>query len=256
MLRSASAAAVASGDRLGLASFPLVPYSNRIGLAAFRHRGEQIALTPNFPPEPHAIHGTGWEDCWMVASHSSDALVLSLDHSSDERWPWAFRAEQRISVAGDRLSLHLSATNLADRPVPLAFGHHPYFDSAGAVLQFDARQVWQNGADMLPTRLADIADGLDFSTAAAVAGRTVDHCYSEWEGSARIVWQDRSRALHIASDLPAATVYIPPNSDFFCFEPVPHSNDALNRADAAPAMPALAPGAAFTAQITFQAVPA
>jgi galactose mutarotase-like enzyme len=37
------------------------------------------------------------------------------------------------------LLLELTALNLADRAVPLAFGHHPYFPRGGASLKFRAR---------------------------------------------------------------------------------------------------------------------
>jgi len=65
---------------------------------------------------------------------------------------------------------------------------------------------------------------------------------------------DREYALEIDSDLPHAVVYTPADEDYFCFEPVPHINNALNRADGD--MPIIAPGDSYTASITFRAVPA
>ena len=41
------------------ASFPLVPFSGRVDHARFRFQGRNYTLAPNFPPEPHAIHGDG-----------------------------------------------------------------------------------------------------------------------------------------------------------------------------------------------------
>jgi galactose mutarotase-like enzyme len=75
-----------------------------------------------------------------------------------------------------------------------------------------------------------------------------------WDGRARIAWEGRPLELLITSDLPAAVVYIPKGEDRFCFEPVPHCNNALNREDADPPMPVVAPGEEFTAVIRFEAV--
>ncbi len=255
LLLSAGAGEVASGNRLALASFPLVPYSNRIDSGRFRFAGESVELAPNFLPEPHTIHGSGWEDAWTVSNRSSDAVTLDLHHPGDARWPWPFAARQVISVTSDKLVLRLSATNLALTAVPLAFGHHPYFASAGAHLQFKAAQIWLSGADQLPIGPAPIGAAFDFSTGAAVAERRVDHCFSGWDGHARIVWTDRPLALEIASNLPCAVVYIPADADRFCFEPVPHSNNALNRTDALPPVPLVAPGECFAARLEFSAVP-
>jgi galactose mutarotase-like enzyme len=46
----------------------------------------------------------------------------------------------------------------------------------------------------------------------------------------------------------------PDGADGFCFEPVPHINNALNLVDREPAMPIVAPGKAFNASVRFRAV--
>ena len=46
MLRRADADAIASGDPLAMASFPLVPFSNRIGNAQFIWKGREIQIIP------------------------------------------------------------------------------------------------------------------------------------------------------------------------------------------------------------------
>jgi aldose 1-epimerase len=54
--------------------------------------------------------------------------------------------------------------------------------------------------------------------------------------------------------LPSAVVFIRKGDDGFCFEPVPHINNALNLVDREPAMPVVAPGKAFCACIRLRAV--
>jgi galactose mutarotase-like enzyme len=49
-------------------------------------------------------------------------------------------------------------------------------------------------------------------------------------------------------------VYIRPDLDAFCFEPVAHINNALNRHDRESAMPVVAPGESFEASIRFRAI--
>lgn len=254
MLRKASPGAVNAGDPLQMASFPLVPYSNRIGYARFPWHGRIIELIPNFAPEPHAIHGTGWKQAWAVAEQGDDHITIEYHHAGDAHWPWPFIAAQNVRVGNGVLEIKLSAVNMANEAAPLAFGHHPYFDQEGARLSFGAQQVWLSGADALPTE-AIAPDGLlDFSNGGAVAARNIDHCYAGWDGKARVDWAGRPLALEITSDMPATVVYIPDGGDAFCFEPVPHINNALNRPGDLPAMPIIAPGDGFHAMIRFVAV--
>jgi aldose 1-epimerase len=254
MFRRADADAIISGDPLSTASFPLVPFSNRVSYARFMWEGRQIELTPNFAPEPHAVHGVGWKDAWAIAERNDSHVVLSLHHKGDARWPWSFAATQSVRVKEGTLELKLCATNLASEAVPLAFGHHPYFDQEGADLSFTAARVLMSGGDALPTEAATPAGRFDFGGGGAVAGRDIDHCYGGWDGIARIGWEGRPLALEIDADMAAAVVYIPRGGSAFCFEPVPHINNALNRPGDLPAMPTIAPGESFAATIRFMAV--
>ncbi|MFM9829776.1 MAG: aldose 1-epimerase [Sphingomonas sp.] len=256
LLRAASAADVAARAPLGMAGFPLVPYSNRIADGRFDWQGERIKLSRNFAPEPHAIHGIGWQRAWQVSDTSETEVALDLVHVANADWPWPFRATQRIALTPTALILSLRVTNLHTHPVPLAFGHHPYFDATGATLHFTAETLWTNDARALPSGATSPAGVFDFGDGAPVEGRVVDHCYTGWDGAARIDWADRLWRLHITTvpALPAAVVYIPRGGDIFCFEPVPHINDALNRNGADAAMPVIGPGESYAVEISFQAV--
>jgi aldose 1-epimerase len=254
MLRRADADAIASGDPLAMASFPLVPFSNRIGNAQFIWKGREIQITPNFAPEPHAIHGTGWKQAWTIAERSDAYCVLKLQHDADARWPWPFEATQRFTLSAGMLELKLIATNLSDEPAPLAFGHHPYFDMDGAHLTFTAARVLMSGEDAMPYEAITPNGEFDFSTNCKVAGRSIDHCYAGWDGKTRIHWTGRQLALEITADMEAAVVYVPKDGNAFCFEPVPHVNNALNLPGELPTMPIVAPGEYFTATILLKAV--
>ncbi len=254
MLRQTSDAAIADRGRLGFASFPLVPYSNRIGQATFEYNGRRITLAKNFAPEPNALHGTGWEDIWQADMAGPDRIIQRLSHPGDDRWPWAFDAEQVITILPHGLHLELSAHNRSDEVAPLAFGHHPYFDQAGASMQFIAPRVWMSGEDGLPAEVAQPNGRFAFEHLETVEGRDIDHCYTGWSGQTRIEWAGREHALEIMSPMRAAVVYIPKGGDAFCFEPVPHVNNALNMPGAEPTIPAIAPDAAYHTAIVFNVV--
>ncbi|MFM2100159.1 MAG: hypothetical protein RLZZ366_1698 [Pseudomonadota bacterium] len=255
MLRVGSAEAIEACDPLGMASFPLVPYSNRIGGAQFEWRGETITLRPNFAPELHAIHGVGWKACWSVSEYSESEATLTYAHVGDDNWPWPFEARQRVSLTENRLTLALSIRNLAAFPVPASFGHHPYFDADGAMLTFNAEHVWMSGNDGLPTEPVVPTGQFDFATVKPVEGRVVDHCYAGVSGEARISWVGRSLALEIIASPPlkAAVVYVPKGGDAFCFEPVAHINNALKLPGHEPSMPVIPAGETLETTITFKA---
>ncbi|HSZ08800.1 MAG TPA: aldose 1-epimerase [Steroidobacteraceae bacterium] len=256
MLRTASESAIAARDPYATAGFPLVPYSNRIGLGSFEWHGHPITLARNFPPEPHAIHGVGFERVWQLQSRDRDSVLLRLTHRPDAGWPWAFEAHQRITLTDDLLILEFEAVNLEPQAVPLAFGFHPYFPRNGARLTFHARGVWLAGDDALPYELVEPAGPFDFSKGMSVENADIDHCFTGWNGVAIIAWPDKERALGItvSRELSSAVVYIRRDLDAFCFEPVAHVNDALNRRDPDSAMPVIAPGESFEASIRFRAI--
>jgi aldose 1-epimerase len=254
MMRKSDEVAIASNDPLQLASFPLVPYSNRIGHGRFEWNGQAMQAKPNFPPEAHSIHGIGWKCAWTVGNVTANICELKMEHQSDEHWPWDFSASQRMTLTGGGLHIALSTTNLSDEPRPLGFGHHPYFDAEGASLQFKAAFVLMTGPNALPLEAALPFGPYDFQSGGAVAGRDVDHSYAAWDGKACINWTDRPLALDIMSDQPAVVVFIPKGGSAFCFEPVPHVNNALNRPDLVPAMPIIPPGQAFISTTIYQTV--
>ncbi len=101
VLRSVEPANV-EGPRLA-GSFPLVPYSNRLGYRRFRWQGADYTTQPNFLDNPHSLHGVGWHRAWQVVSCTASQAELRLDHAPDADWPFAFEARQVFTLdeAGD-----------------------------------------------------------------------------------------------------------------------------------------------------------
>src|SRR5512145_718512 len=72
LLRSTEPVALASSR--AAACYPLVPYSNRIGYARFRWKGNDHTTRPNFGDSPHSVHGLGWQRPWETVSSSAVEL--------------------------------------------------------------------------------------------------------------------------------------------------------------------------------------
>ena len=84
------------------ASFPLLPYSNRLGYRKFRWKGRDYTTQPNFADNPHSVHGVGWLRPWEIVSSSALEVVLSYHRGGCDR---TYRAAARCAgrPARDRL---------------------------------------------------------------------------------------------------------------------------------------------------------
>jgi len=237
-------------------SYPLVPWSNRIGGAWLRWHGQERSLARNNPPEPHAIHGTGWQDAWELAEFGVDRAVLRLVHAADERWPWPFEAVQRFQLAEHALELELSLTNWGEQPMPAGLGWHPFFvKRPEARVQVRTRGRWEMSPCKLPTHRADHL-GLE----GPCEGLDVDHCFDGWEGAARL--EDGRLRVELTSSLGHIVVFTTPERDVIALEPVSHVNNvygdpAIARHPAAlTGARELAPGAAMHARARIAVRPA
>lgn len=236
-------------DPLMMASFPLLPYANRIAHGQFTFDGRDYALPRNFGDHPHSIHGNGWQSAWDVSDLCTDSVLMTLDHQADAAWPWDYRAQQHVSLTPDALTMKLTVTNRSERAMPVGLGFHPYFlADAATTLTFDAASLWLSTPDMLPDRLV-AADALsDWSRGQGVAGDSlIDNAYGGWGGRAIIQRGDGTRLTLHAQDADWLHVYRPPGMAYFCVEPVTHMPDAVNRPDGIESLP---PAATRTLSMT------
>jgi aldose 1-epimerase len=250
VLRSTPGPALGQARLAG--SYPLVPFSNRIGQAAFHWAGQRHSLLPNNPPEPHAIHGVGWQHPWTVLQADAQQAQLAYNHHADGGWPFAFAAEQMIMLSADGLRLHMRLTNQSDAPMPAGLGWHPFFvKRPGSQLRFAASGRWEMDAAKLPThRLA--STGLDTDCATL----DVDHCFDGWPGVVQL--DDELLRIQIRSNLQQLVVFTNPTRDFVAIEPVSHVNNAVQLVQAAGAsadalgLTVLQPGASMSAHMHIQ----
>ena len=69
-------------DPLAMASFPLVPYANRIAQGRFAFDGADHQLPRNFGDHPHSIHGFGWQASWTAKATGADHVLLVHDRQT------------------------------------------------------------------------------------------------------------------------------------------------------------------------------
>lgn len=231
-----------SSSPLDAACFPMVPWCNRIAGGRFVWANETVTLTPNFPPEAHAIHGHGWQAGWEVAEAAADRCILIHRHQAARPggWPWAYEARQEVVLGDDACTITLSLANLSGQPVPAGLGLHPYLRRRpDSRVCFAASGVVAVGPDLIPTgerwppdRFAAFASGEPLPPA------LIDHCFAGWDGEA-VVSDDRGVITLTATGAAHLHLFAPPHApDILCLEPVSHLPDAVN----AGAMPLCGPG--------------
>jgi len=236
-LRAASHEALARRDPLGMASFPLVPFCNRIRQGRASFEGRDIRLAPNRPdrPSPHPLHGIGWQRPWRVQAQDDCRVELVLEEPATAAWPWAFAACQRITLAEDALSVWIEASNRDEVAMPLGLGHHPYFPHRpGTRLTAACAAMWRTDAEVMPTALetGEVVDRL--RAGVALSELVLDNNFVGWEHVARIDWPAEpalpARHLLLQADpvLDYFVVYSPAGADHFCAEPVSQCTDWLN----------------------------
>ena len=265
VLRSVAADAALPSVRLS-ASYPLVPFSNRIGQGEFQWLGQHHALAANFLPEPLAIHGVAWQRAWEVLEgleSSATSARLVYRHRPDTpdnhaAWPFAFDCIQTFTLDDNGLSITLELTNRETRQsMPAGLGFHPYFvKRPDSHVTFATTGRWEMDSLSLPTERL-LSPGLD----RACAGLDIDHCFDGWQGTVQL--RDRLLDVTITSGMPCLVVYTQPGRDFIAIEPVSHVNNALGMNKTAQntaqleswGVKILPPGAAFSVQMRIDVRP-
>lgn len=221
-----------SKNVLEAASFPLIPFVNRVRGGQFRFRGRDVRLKPNMAGDPSPLHGQGWLGAWRVEQAEGAMAVLSFHHPAGE-WPWAYEGTQRFDLDESGLSVLLSCRNLGDEPMPCGLGHHPYFRcSATTRIDTDVRHAWTIDEYVLPVARVN-ATGPFCLRDRKVCGQGLDHGFGGWGGTARLTDPNWPFALRLSSRTARFfQLYSPAEGGIFVAEPVSHANAALNAPEA------------------------
>jgi aldose 1-epimerase len=217
---------------LDAASFPLVPYVNRIRGGQFSFRGRDVILPPNMAGDPSPLHGQGWLEPWQVEEASEVASVLSFRHSAGE-WPWDYSARQLFTLDQSGLSVRLSCRNDSGEPMPCGLGQHPYFNCGPETrIDTEVTHAWTIDEHVLPVEKVDARGRFDLRDR-RVCGQDLDHGFGGWCGRARM--RDPAWPYELELSSPNAAffqLYSPSDGGIFVAEPVTHANAALNAPEA------------------------
>jgi aldose 1-epimerase len=227
-------------DRYSLASFAMLPWSNRISGGGFEHDGVFHSMTPNRVGEPYPIHGDGWLQPWTLTQPDQDTMVMTLVSRRFAGNPYDYEATQTFRLLPGGLDQTVSVTHKGATPLPYGLGLHPWFERNSLTrLRAGVQGVWLSGADPLPTvhtqkfpSTWDPRQGMD------VNGTLIDNAYTGWCGEASITWPEHQLQLHMvvpevqeraSTDPGYCLLYRPPTGPTFCFEPVTHPIDAFHQ---------------------------
>lgn len=244
---------------LDCASFPLVPYSNRVRGGRFTFRGREVVLAPNMAGDASPLHGQGWLAPWTVEDADDTSAELSFAHASGE-WPWAYEAWQNVRLDEGGLDLVLTCRNASDDPMPCGLGQHPYFPcTADTRLDTAVTGAWTIDSAVLPVELVPASGRYDLANR-AICGQQLDNGFEGWGGEARITNPGAPFSLRMTSpDAARFQVYSPTSGGLFVAEPVQAANAALNEPEERwPefGLAVLEPGATARLRTRFEIIPA
>ena len=216
-------------DVLDAASFPLVPYVNRIRDGCFDFRGQQIRLQPNMRGDPNPLHGQGWLAPWQVEAPGPVEATLYYRHEAGE-WPWTYESRQHFRLDDAGLETAITCRNISDAPMPCGLGIHPYFNCGPQTrIRTAVTDVWTVDDKVLPVDKVPAAGRYAIGDE-PVCGRDLDNGYDGWGGDA--LFTDPDWPFDIVLSSPGTRffqLYSPAGGGIFVAEPVTHANDALSR---------------------------
>lgn len=211
------------------AAFPMTPFCGRIFHGKLDVEGRTIQLPANMPPEPHAIHGFGWQTGWQVDAQTASSATLSHTCAASA-WPWAYEARQVFELTETGLNLTLQLTNRSVRSMPAGFGWHPYFPKAGAELTAPTIGAWAPATANTPDLPIDLPPDFDLQPGRKVEGMALDCAFDLSAPIHTIRWPNR--VLNVEADpvFGKMVAYIPRDKEFFCVEAISHAPGATNSA--------------------------
>ena len=240
------------------ASFPLVPYVNRIRGGRFSFRGHEVRIAPNMAGDPSPLHGQGWINRWSIEWARERQAALRFRHEPGE-WPWLYDAWQGFELDEGGLTIKLECQNLAEEPMPCGLGQHPYFPCGPETrLDTEVTHVWTIDEHVLPVEKVPAEGRFDLRDR-LVCGQGLDHGFGGWGGEARMSDPEWPYELSLKSaDARFFQLYSPQGGGIFVAEQVSHANAALNAPEeewAELGMRVLDPGEAMSLTMRLEVIP-
>jgi aldose 1-epimerase len=213
------------------ASFPLIPFSNRIRNGRFSFAGAAFQIPLDKRDPRFTNHGHTRHHPWQVAASTPTDLTLRFSQPEPTpSWPFPFTAEQEFNLSPGRLTMRARIRNDHTMPAPAGIGFHPYFTRLpDTALGFAADCIWETDELDIPVRSAPPVGRFGFTPGKAIEAPLINHAYGGWNGTAEIIHPSRLRVLiNATAELNHLILFTPAGKNFFGFEPVSHRPDALN----------------------------
>jgi aldose 1-epimerase len=235
-----------------ISGIPLLhPWANRLSGFGYTFDGSTVTFAPSSPDiylEEHGLplHGlrqavSGWE----VLERDERRLKAAREFTDLPAFPFDHRLEVTAELAVSTLTLETTLT-AGSRPVPLAFGYHPFFQLPGV-----PRAEWHVTLPvgdrllvderLVPTGERAPAGDLD----GPLGERTFDDGFTLDALRGPFVLSGGGRRIEVSFEAgyPYAQIFAPAIADVICFEPMTAPADALRHSP-----DAVAPGTTFSAR--------
>ena len=237
-----------AGDPEKTASFPMVPWSNRVRDGVLTFEGRRWQLQRN-AADGTAIHGAVRHALWHVVERTETATTLAVETSEQVgvNFPWQFGATVRYALDGPDLVVTTSLRNTDVEPFPAGFGHHPYLSrallpvgapvreyppTAGPVLHVPARRGYRLVGAMPDAAAGEVPARADFRTPRPLGPGFVDDVLTDLEPGApvRVDYVDDGVGveLHVDDVYRHLVVYAPRRRCYFALEPATNVNDGFS----------------------------
>jgi len=232
----------------------LAPWANRLSGRRYRAagvtvdlKGRRLTVDENgLPIHGFLVGSSGWSVHRYGTRGDTARLASSIDIDNRE-FPFPCRIEVIATVRDAQLRVDTTIVPLGRRPVPIAFGWHPYLRVPGT-----PRHRWQL---RMPGRahcalddrgIPNGATEREPAESAAIGTRTFDDLYALGRDRRLSFASDdgRSVELHCGTNYPYAQVWVPKGRPFAALEPMAAPTNALVSGDA----PMARPGESFTAR--------
>ncbi len=221
----------------------LHPWANRLGRFGYTAGGREVVLDPASPLlsiDEHGlpIHGVltasrRWSVSELGADSERARLVAHFDYDRPEllaAFPFRHRLEMEVRLGGGALEVQTRLTATGDEPVPIAFGFHPYLRLPGV-----PRADWQVA---FPVRRHLLIDEQEIPTGATelvapisgpIGQRTWDDGYDRLDGNRfELHGGDRTLTVELMAGYRVAQIFVPPQQEYVCLEPMTAPANALN----------------------------
>lgn len=237
----------AAGDPEKCASFPMVPWSNRIRGGVLPFAGRRWQLQRN-AADGTAIHGAVRYAHWDVVERTATAVTLATETSCQVgvNFPWRFGATIRYALEGDDMVVTTSVRNTDVEPFPAGFGHHPYLSrallpvgapvreyppTAGPVLHVPASAGYRLTGALPDGPAGAVPPRADFRVPRALGTAFVDDVLTDLEPGAPVTVEYPDEGVRVDLTMDPVyrhlVLYAPRRRCYFAVEPATNVNDGF-----------------------------